>query len=306
METSWSTTLTGLAAVVILVALNAFFVAAEFALVGSRKTKLEEMIQAGDQRAVLAQRVKTSLNRYISATQLGITLTSLGLGWAGEPALAGLVSRAMTWLPDRVQIVATHAVAATIAFILISMLHIVLGELVPKAFALLYPEKVARWTTPPLMAFNWTMAVPIRLLNGMSNRLLQMMHIARPHEHERLHSPDEIRILVEQSQDGRHFGLTTDEQRHQRPGLEEPDAGADPVATSSDAEPVRQPLGQPPLDATRGNDHDLLGKGVAEGRREQVAERLRQQVGARCPVQVKRHGATLGGAADSGSAPSPG
>jgi len=206
METSWSTTLTGLAAVVILVALNAFFVAAEFALVGSRKTKLEEMIQAGDQRAALAQRVKTSLNRYISATQLGITLTSLGLGWAGEPALAGLVSRAMTWLPDRVQIVATHAVAATIAFILISMLHIVLGELVPKAFALLYPEKVARWTTPPLMAFNWTMAVPIRLLNGMSNRLLQMMHIARPHEHERLHSPDEIRILVEQSQEGGSLG----------------------------------------------------------------------------------------------------
>ena len=157
METSWSTTLTGLAAVVILVALNAFFVAAEFALVGSRKTKLEEMIQAGDQRAALAQRVKTSLNRYISATQLGITLTSLGLGWVGEPALAGLISSAMTWLPDRLQIVATHAVAATIAFTLISMLHIVLGELVPKAFALLYPEKVARWTTPPLMAFNWTM-----------------------------------------------------------------------------------------------------------------------------------------------------
>ena len=79
-----------------------------------------------------------------------------------------------------------------------------------------------------------------------------------------------------------------------------------PSPPPSEAEPVRQPLGQPPLDATRGNDHDLLGKGVAEGRREEVAERLRQQVGARCPVQVKRHGATLGGAADSGSAPSPG
>jgi CBS domain containing-hemolysin-like protein len=82
METSSSgSILTGIAAVVVLVALNAFFVAAEFALVGSRKTKLEEMIQAGDQRTALAQRVKTSLNRYISATQLGITLTSWG--WAG-------------------------------------------------------------------------------------------------------------------------------------------------------------------------------------------------------------------------------
>jgi CBS domain containing-hemolysin-like protein len=79
----------------------------------------------------LAQRVKTSLNRYISATQLGITLTSLGLGWAGEPALAGLVSRAMTWLPDRVQIVATHAVADHRVH-LISMLHIVLGGWCPR------------------------------------------------------------------------------------------------------------------------------------------------------------------------------
>ncbi|HEU5154960.1 MAG TPA: CNNM domain-containing protein, partial [Gemmatimonadales bacterium] len=155
METSSSgSILTGLGGVVLLVALNAFFVAAEFSLVASRKTRLEEMIERGDRRAELAHRVKTSLNRYISATQLGITLTSLGLGWVGEPALAGLISGAMTWLPGRLQVIATHAVAATIAFTLISMLHIVLGELVPKAFALLHPEDVARFTVAPLMGFN--------------------------------------------------------------------------------------------------------------------------------------------------------
>jgi len=207
METSSSSSiLTGIVVVVLLVALNAFFVAAEFALVGSRKTRLEELIQRGDQRAALALRVKTSLRRYISATQLGITLTSLGLGWVGEPALAGLIGGAMTWLPSQLQVIATHAVAATIAFTLISVLHIVLGELVPKAFALLYPEDVARWTTAPLMAFNWVMAIPIRILNSMSTRLLNVMHIEAPKEHERLHSPDEIRMLVEQSQEGGSLG----------------------------------------------------------------------------------------------------
>ncbi|HSE67455.1 MAG TPA: hemolysin family protein [Gemmatimonadales bacterium] len=206
METSWSTTLTGLAAVVILVALNAFFVAAEFALVGSRKTRLEEMIQRGDRRAALAHRAIKSLDRYISATQLGITLASLGLGWVGEPALAGLIRGAMAWLPAQVQPFATHAVAATIAFILISILHIVLGELMPKALALLYPEEVSRWVTAPLMGFNWVMAIPIRLLNGTSNWLLKVMHIEPPKDHERLHSPDEIRLLVEQSQEGGTLG----------------------------------------------------------------------------------------------------
>jgi CBS domain containing-hemolysin-like protein len=207
METTSSASiLTGLAAVVLLVALNAFFVAAEFSLVASRKTRLEELIDRGDHRAKLAHRVKTSLSRYISATQLGITLTSLGLGWVGEPALAGLIGHAMTWLPGQLQVIATHAVAATIAFILISMLHIVLGELVPKAFALLYPEDVARWITAPLMVFNWIMAVPIKLLYGMSNRLLKAMHAEAPKDQERLHSPDEIRLLVEQSQEGGTLG----------------------------------------------------------------------------------------------------
>jgi magnesium and cobalt exporter, CNNM family len=206
MEMSWSSTLTGLAGVVVLVALNAFFVAAEFALVGSRKTRLAEMAQRGDRKAALAHRAVTSLDRYISATQLGITLASLGLGWVGEPALAGLISGAMAWLPDRIQIFATHAVAAAIAFICITVLHIVLGELMPKALALLYPEDVSRWVTAPLMGFNWLMAIPIRLLNGISTRLLKGMHIEPPKDHERLHSPDEIRLLVEQSQEGGSLG----------------------------------------------------------------------------------------------------
>ena len=178
---------------------NAFFVAAEFALVGARRTRLDEMAQTGDAKARLARRAVQSLDRYISATQLGITLASLGLGWIGEPALAGLIEGAFTWLPRTLAAVATHGVASAIAFIIITILHIILGELVPKAVALLYPEQVSRWVTVPLMGFAWIMAGPIAVLNGTANRLLRLLGIQPPGEHERLHSPEEIRMLVEQS-----------------------------------------------------------------------------------------------------------
>src|ERR671915_1925308 len=194
--------LLGLTAVVVLVLANAFFVAAEFALVGARKTRLDEMARAGDRKARLARTAVQSLDRYISATQLGITLASLGLGWIGEPALAGLMESGFRWLPGALAVIATHAVASAIAFIIITILHIILGELVPKAVALLYPEQVSRWVTAPLMGFAWIMAGPIAVLNGTANRLLRLLKIDPPGETERLHSPEEIRMLVEQSTEG--------------------------------------------------------------------------------------------------------
>src|SRR6476646_8417772 len=123
----------GLLAVVVLVLANAFFVATEFALVSARRTRLDELAAAGDRKARLARRAVQSLGRYISATQLGITLASLGLGWIGEPALAGLVAGAFNWLPKPFAAIATHGVASAIAFGVITILHITLGELVPKA-----------------------------------------------------------------------------------------------------------------------------------------------------------------------------
>jgi CBS domain containing-hemolysin-like protein len=203
METAESPPiLIGLAAVVVLVLANAFFVSAEFALVGARRTRLDEMARAGDGKARLARRAVQSLDRYISATQLGITLASLGLGWIGEPALAGLIAGAFGWLPPLFAKVATHGVASAIAFIIITILHIILGELVPKALALLYPEKVSTWVSAPLMGFSWLMSLPIALLNNTANWLLRLMGISPPGEHERLHSPEEIRMLVEQSEEG--------------------------------------------------------------------------------------------------------
>jgi CBS domain containing-hemolysin-like protein len=192
----------GLLAVVVLVLANAFFVSAEFALVGARRTKLDEMIQEGDAKARLARRAVQSLDRYISATQLGITLASLGLGWIGKPALAGLIDGMFAFLPQDAATWATHGVSAAIAFGMITAMHIVLGELVPKAVALLYPEGVSRWVAAPLFAFSWLMAGPIALLNGTATWLLKLIRVPAPGEHERVHSPEEIRMLVEQSEVG--------------------------------------------------------------------------------------------------------
>lgn len=192
----------GLVLVVVLVLTNAFFVAAEFALVGARRTRLEEMARAGDRKAGLARRAVQSLDRYISATQLGITLASLGLGWIGEPALAHLIEDLFAFLPASAQVIAIHTIASIVAFAIITVLHIILGELVPKALALLFPEQVSGWVVAPLMGFSWVMAGPIWLLNGTANRLLRLLGIDPPGEHERLHSPEEIRMLVEQSTEG--------------------------------------------------------------------------------------------------------
>jgi putative hemolysin len=190
-----------LVAVLALVLANAFFVAAEFALVSARRSRLEEMARAGDRKAMLAARAVQSLSRYLAATQLGITLASLALGWIGEPALAHLFDQLFTWLPAGARAVATHSVAVVIAFSLITSLHIILGEQVPKSIAIVAPEQASRWLALPLIAFTWVMAVPTKLLNGASNRTLRLLGLRPPGEQERVHSPEELRILVEQSQE---------------------------------------------------------------------------------------------------------
>src|SRR5690606_32756740 len=140
--------------------------------------------------------------RYISATQLGITLASLGLGWIGEPALASLLDRCFGALPAPFNLLAAHTVAVAVAFIFVSSLHIILGELVPKALALIWPEAVSRWVIYPLTGFAWVMHYPINLLNGTAHLFLRAIGVTPGAEHRRLHSPDEIRMLVEQSGEG--------------------------------------------------------------------------------------------------------
>jgi CBS domain containing-hemolysin-like protein len=195
-----------LAAVLALVIGNAFFVATEFALVGARRSRLEELAEGGDRKATLALRALQTLDRMISATQLGITLASLGLGWIGEPAVAHLIEGAFAGLPPTLARIANHTVAVTIAFTLITFLHIVLGELVPKAIALLHAELVASWAAGPLIGFAWVMHYPIALLRGSANGLLRVLRMRPLSERERLHSPEELRIIVEQSGEGGSLG----------------------------------------------------------------------------------------------------
>src|SRR3954470_16801986 len=192
--------LLGLSAVVVLVLANAFFVSAEFALVGSRRTRLDELARAGDGKARLARRALKDLDRYISATQLGITLASLGLGWIGEPALAGLVDRFLGLFGIAPAPLAAHTAAGVItAFIIITFLHIVLGELAPKSIALVKPEAVSRTLALPLIVFARVMSPAISVLNGTANWLMRRLGIAPQSEAQHVHSPDELRLLVMQA-----------------------------------------------------------------------------------------------------------
>jgi CBS domain containing-hemolysin-like protein len=185
--------------VVGLVLANAFFVAAEFALVGARRTRIQELAEGGDRLARSVERTLENLDRAISGTQLGITLASLGLGWIGEPAVARSLERLMTAMSVQLSPVALHSVAIVIAFGFITYLHIVLGELAPKSVALLRPEAVSRLVAPPLNAFNRLVAPGIWVLNGSSNLFLRMIGLREPTAAERVHSPEEIEMLVHQS-----------------------------------------------------------------------------------------------------------
>jgi magnesium and cobalt exporter, CNNM family len=195
----WSSVLVRMLAVALLVAANAFFVSAEFALVAARRTRIEALIRRGDSKARVVRQAIQSLDRYISGTQLGITLASLGLGWIGEPALAGLFARGFGGLPEPLDAIATHGVAAAVAFIVITFLHIVLGELAPKALALRHPERTSRWVAGPLILFTTATNPFIWLLNGAANAILRLFGARAPTEREAVHSPEEIMMLVEQT-----------------------------------------------------------------------------------------------------------
>jgi CBS domain containing-hemolysin-like protein len=189
-----------LVVVILLVLANAFFVAAEFALVGARRSKIDQMANQGDRLAKAAQTAIKDLDRYISATQLGITLASLGLGWIGEPALAGLVDRFLGLFGVTPGPLAAHTAAGVVtAFIIITFLHIVLGELAPKSIALVKPEGVSRTLAIPLMVFARVMSPAISLLNGTASWLMRRLGIAPQSEAQHVHSPDELRLLVMQA-----------------------------------------------------------------------------------------------------------
>lgn len=191
-----------LLAVLGLVLANGFFVAAEFSLVSVRRTRVEELIARGTRLAPLVKRAIQDPDRFIAATQLGITMASLGLGWIGEPAIAQLIAPLFTFLPGNWSDVALHGVAVAVAFGLITFLHVVLGELAPKSVALQYAEATALWVVRPTLWFENLFRPIIWFLNGTGNLILRLFGLRPPTGHQKVHSAEELRLLVTESQKG--------------------------------------------------------------------------------------------------------
>ncbi len=191
-----------LALVVGLLLANGFFVAAEFALVSVRRTRIQELIAAGNTTAETVKRVIHDPDRFIAATQLGITIASLGLGWVAEPALAHFIEPVFKFLPATWGGAAAHAIAASgIAFAFVTFLHVVIGELAPKSIALAYPEETALIVARPTMLFENFFRPIIWLLNGAGNGLLKLLGLRRPSGHQLVHSIAELKMLISASVD---------------------------------------------------------------------------------------------------------
>ena len=191
-----------LLAIILLVLLNAFFVGAEFALVRSRRTRLEAMIRSGDRLARFALRAVSNISRLLSAGQLGVTLASLGLGWVAEATVGEMFAGLLNQLPFAIEMSVRLTVGATLALVVVMYLHVVFGELVPKAAALNHPETLAKWLAPPLLLFAWVTTPFTYVLNRSAEAILKLLGQKSTGASEAVHSPEEIRLLVEQSQEG--------------------------------------------------------------------------------------------------------
>ncbi|MER9953063.1 hemolysin family protein [Mesorhizobium sp. M0047] len=193
--------LIGILAVLVLVAANGFFVAAEFSLVAVRRSRVVELVNSGRLNATALKRAVDNLDANLAATQLGITLSSLALGWIGEPAIAHLIEPLLSALPGPLATAGSHAIAVAIAFIIITTLHIVLGELAPKSLALQRSEGTALWVVRPLGLFLFLLRPAIIGLNGLGNLVLRLCGLRPGAGEGSLHSPEELKLLVAASQE---------------------------------------------------------------------------------------------------------
>jgi len=196
MEPSGMATLVGLLAIVALVAANGLFVASEFAIVSVRRTRLIPLIARGSKTAQRVMRAAEKPDPLIAATQLGITMASLGLGWIGEPALARSLEPALEWIPGGWQQASSHVVAGTIAFAIITTLHIVFGELAPKSIALWRAEPTALVVVPPTELFYRVFKPFIWLLNTTANATLSLFGLRAPSGGRHVYSAEEIGLLI--------------------------------------------------------------------------------------------------------------
>jgi len=206
-----------LLAVLVLVLLNGFFVAAEFALVSVRRTRIDQLVMERRPRARGVQRALARLDTYIAATQLGITMASLALGFIGEPALAHLFEPlTQRFLPETGATITAHGAAVIIAFTIATALHIVFGELAPKSIALQRPEATSLWVTAPLDVFLKTFRPFIFVLNGIGNAVVRSLGFEPAGEHASVHSVAELELIMKSS---REAGVVDAQQEYMVAGV---------------------------------------------------------------------------------------
>jgi CBS domain containing-hemolysin-like protein len=201
MDYSLSGVLWRLASVLILVFANGFFVASEFAIVTVRKTRVDQLIAEGNRRARTVGRAVAAPDRYIAATQLGITMASLGLGWIGEPALASIIQPPLKFLPAHMAEPTAHSIAVIIAFTVITAVEIVFGELAPKWTALEQPETTALWVVRPTEVFMRALWPFIRVLHGFAKVAVRAVGLRGADARAMVHSEEELKMLVTASQE---------------------------------------------------------------------------------------------------------
>ena len=192
--------LSRLGIIVLLLLLNGYFVAVEFALVRARRTRLQAMVRAGDPIARFALHATDNLARVLSASQLGITAASLGLGWVAEESIGHVFEGWFTLLPFAIEAGLRVTLGAAVALVAVTYLHVVFGELTPRAAALQHAEVWAKWLSPPLLGFAWLVRPFTALLNASAALVLRPFGVRYDATHDSVHSPDELKVIVEQSQ----------------------------------------------------------------------------------------------------------
>lgn len=245
--------------VFLLVLANGFFVAAEFALVSVRRTRIDQLVTEGKPRARGVQKALGHLDTYIAATQLGITMASLALGFIGEPALAHLIDPLTSrFLPETGATITAHGLAVIIAFSIATALHIVFGELAPKSIALQRPEATSLWVTAPLNVFLTLFRPFITVLNGIGNAVVRLLGFEPVGEHASVHSVEELELIVRSS---REAGVVDAQQEYMVAGVFEfPDSHAREIMTPRteiEAVPVTVSLGELARHASEGSHSRL-------------------------------------------------
>ncbi len=209
-----STTIFNLFVIAFLLFSNGFFVASEFAMVKVRKTRIEQLVKEGNYDAKIALEAIKDLDKFIAAVQLGVTISSIGLGWVGESTLAHIIEPIFVFLPGVTQTIATHTLSVSIAFALITFLHVVLGELIPKSIALEFTEKTALVVAKPMQAITVVFNPFIWLLNGFGNFVLKLFNIPHTHKGSLVHSTEELDMLVNASYNGGVLNETEKDMLH--------------------------------------------------------------------------------------------